>query len=52
MKHVFQEVWSLKKEPIGPLVDYLDPFMSHLVELGYCRKSIGRQLRVSADFSR
>lgn len=52
LKYVFQEVWSLKREPIGPLVDYLDPFVSHLVEQGYCRRYIGSQLRVAADFSR
>ena len=52
MKHVFQAEWSLKQEPIGPLVDYLDPFVSHLVEKGYCREYIGKQLLVVADFSR
>jgi integrase/recombinase XerD len=52
MKHVFQAGWSLKQEPIGPLVEYLDPFVSHLAEQGFCRRHLGRQLRVAANFSR
>ena len=52
MKHVIQEIWSLKQEPVGPLVNYLDPFANHLLEQGYCRQYIGCQIRVAACFSR
>lgn len=51
MKHEYQAVWSLKQEPIGPLVKYFDTFVNHLVEQGYCRQYIGAQIRMVANFS-
>jgi integrase/recombinase XerD len=51
MKHAIQDVWFLKKEPTGPLVEYLAPLVSQLVEQGFCRNYIGAQLRVVANFS-
>jgi integrase/recombinase XerD len=44
MKHTWQEVWTLKNTPTGPLVKYL-------VEQGFCRHYIGAQIRVVANFS-
>lgn len=51
MKNEYQKVWLLKQEPEGPLVHYFVLIVSHLVEQWYCRKYIGRQLRVIAHFS-
>jgi integrase/recombinase XerD len=52
MKHDLQEVGSLKQKPIGPLVNYLEPFANRLVEQGYCRRCIGPKIRVIAKFSK
>jgi integrase/recombinase XerD len=51
MKHDDSKIWSLKKVTQGPLVDYMDPFASHLAGQGYCRRHIGNKLRMVARFS-
>ncbi len=51
MKHDCQKVWSLRKEPEGPLVQFLDAFASHLAGQGYCRPYIGSKIRTVAKFS-
>ena len=52
MKNDFQIDWHLKKSPTGPLVKYLNQFLRYLVEQGYCRRYIGLQCRVVANFSK
>lgn len=51
MNQYSHAVWTLKKNPEGPLVSQLDAFSAHLESLGFCRRYIGNQLRVVASFS-
>jgi hypothetical protein len=51
MEDNFRDKWVLKDTPRGPLVPYLNAFVSYLFEQGYCRRYIGLQCRITADFS-
>lgn len=51
MNQYSHTVWTLKQNPIGPLVKHLDAFATHLESLGFCRQYLGAQLRVVAKFS-
>lgn len=51
MNYNHQNVWILKQESIGPLVKYLDPFMEHLVQQGFCQRYIGLHCRITSYFS-
>jgi len=48
---VCHRLWTLAREPEGPLVRYLDPFAESLDAEGFKRLLIGRQIRIAADFS-
>lgn len=52
MQQYSDTVWTLKQNPTGPLAIHLDVFAAHLESLGFCRRYIGGQLRVVANFSR
>ena len=52
MNHHPQNEWLLKQELIGPLVKHLNPFTDYLVQQGFCRRYIGLQCRVTANFSK
>jgi len=51
MMQVCHRLWTLAREPEGPLVRYLDPFAESLDAEGFKRLLIGRQIRIAADFS-
>ena len=51
MKQVVERLWTLKHEPEGPLVPYLDTFAKSLDEQGFKRRVIGPKIRVVANFS-
>jgi integrase/recombinase XerD len=52
MMQICHRLWTLAREPEGPLVRYLDPFAESLEAEGFKRLLIGRQIRIAADFSR
>jgi site-specific recombinase XerD len=52
MNQVAERLWVLRYEPEGPLVPYLDLFAQSLVEQGFKRRLVGRQIRVAANFSK
>lgn len=52
MKQRVDRLWTLRYEPEGPLVSYLDSFANWLEEQGYKRHLLGRQIRVVANFSK
>ena len=52
MNHHPQNEWILRQKPIGPLVKHLNPFMDYLVQQGFCRRYIGLQCRITANFSK
>jgi len=52
MVQIGDRPWVLAHEPKGPLVAYLDPFGSYLLEQGFKQKHLGPQIRVAANFSR
>jgi integrase/recombinase XerD len=51
MNQVADRLWSLRHDPEGPLVPYLDAFAQSLDEQGFKRHLINRQIRVAAKFS-
>jgi hypothetical protein len=44
-------LWTLARDPEGPLVGYLDTFARWLNEQGFERHWLGRQVRAAAQFS-
>lgn len=44
-------LWTLAREPDGPLAPYLDAFARQLDEHGFQRSGLGRQIRAAARFS-
>ena len=52
MNQYSHAVWTLKQNLAGPLIGQLDAFAEHLESFGYCRRHIGSQLRLVANFSR
>jgi len=45
-------IWTLRPEPVGPLVLHIDAFIALLYEQGFKRPVIGSQAQVIAKFSR
>jgi len=45
-------LWTLRPEPVGPLVPYIDAFLELLNEQGFKRRVIGARAQVIAKFSR
>ena len=45
-------VWTLAREPEGPLAAYLDQFAGLLDGQGFERHGLGQQIRAAARFSR
>src|ERR1700683_1393996 len=45
-------LWTLAREPEGPLAAYLDPFARLLDGQGFERRGLGQQIRAAARFSR
>ena len=45
-------LWTLAREPEGPLAAYLDAFARGLDEQGFERRGLGQQVRAAARFSR
>ncbi len=52
MKQVVESLWTLKHDPEGPLVPYLDAFAKSLDQQGFKLRVIGPKIRVAANFSR
>ena len=52
MTQICHRLWTLAREPEGPLVRYLDIFAESLDGEGFKQPLIGRQIRIAADFSR
>jgi integrase/recombinase XerD len=52
MEPTSSRLWSLAREPKGPLAAYLDSFARLLVEQGFRQQHLGPRIRVAADFSR
>jgi len=52
MTQICHRLWTLAREPEGPLVLYLDAFAVSLDGDGFKQLHIGRQIRIVADFSR
>ena len=52
MTQIWHRLWTLAREPEGPLVRYLDFFAESLDAEGFKPPLIGRQIRIAADFSR
>jgi len=52
MEQTTDRLWTLVRQPTGPLVPYLELFAHLLVEQGFKQKDLGRHIRVAAQFSR
>jgi hypothetical protein len=52
MIQVSDRLWTLAREPAGPLVRYLDPFAASLAAEGFKRMCIDQKIRLVAGFSR
>ncbi len=47
-----RRLWTLAREPEGPLAAYLDAFARLLDGQGFKRRGLGQQIRAAARFSR
>lgn len=52
MKYVINDYLILSRAPVGPLAAYLGPFAESLIQQGYKRRYIHRQVMLAACFSR
>lgn len=52
MEQIGERLWSLLREPEGPLAPYLDAFAQMLDAQGFKRHLLSRQIRDAAKFSR
>jgi integrase/recombinase XerD len=52
MEQLGDKLWTLSREPEGPLAGYLEAFARQLKEQGFKRLSYGPQIRLVAKFSR
>ena len=51
-KPIVGRIWTLRPEPVGPLVLHIDAFITLLHEQGFKRRVIGSRAQVLAKFSR
>ena len=51
MTQIRHRLWTLAREPEGPLACYLDSFAESLNAAGFKPLLISRQIRIAADFS-
>jgi integrase/recombinase XerD len=52
MEPTIERLWTLAREPRGPLAPYLDSFAQLLVRKGFRQRHLGPQIRAAANFSR